>query len=103
MATEEELLRFHTMDYVRRIRELSDDRGGNAGEGTEFGSGSYEIAKLAAGGAMVAIDAVMDGRVDNAYALVRPPGHHAVAALGPARACCLFTPLAKLQQRSCVG
>jgi acetoin utilization deacetylase AcuC-like enzyme len=36
-----------------------------------------EIAALAAGGTIVAADAVLDGAVDNAYALVRPPGHHA--------------------------
>ncbi len=92
LATEEELLRFHTSDYVRRIRELSDDRGGNAGEGTEFGPGSYEIAKLAVGGTMVAIDAVMNGRVDNAYALVRPPGHHAERDRG--RGFCIFANVA---------
>jgi acetoin utilization deacetylase AcuC-like enzyme len=39
--------------------------------------GSFAAASLAAGGVMAAIDAVMAGEVENAFALVRPPGHHA--------------------------
>lgn len=39
--------------------------------------GSYEAAAMAAGAAIDAVDAVMNGRADNAFALVRPPGHHA--------------------------
>ena len=42
-----------------------------------MGKWGDEIAVLAAGGTIVAADAVLDGTVDNAYALVRPPGHHA--------------------------
>jgi|YNPNPStandDraft_1061719.scaffolds.fasta_scaffold59229_1 acetoin utilization deacetylase AcuC-like enzyme len=38
---------------------------------------SYEIALLAVGGVLAAADAVMSGRVQNAFAAVRPPGHHA--------------------------
>lgn len=88
MATEEELLRFHTRDYIERIKSLSADNGGDAGETTPFGPGSYEIALLAAGGVMNALDAVLDGTVDNAYALVRPPGHHAEPDRG--RGFCIF-------------
>ncbi len=58
--------------YVESIRAMSDAAGGNAGEGTPFGPGSFEIALLAAGGTITAVDAVLDGRVRNAYALVRP-------------------------------
>jgi acetoin utilization deacetylase AcuC-like enzyme len=38
---------------------------------------SFDIARLAAGGVVEAVDAVMDGRSDNAFCPVRPPGHHA--------------------------
>ncbi|MEZ5124282.1 MAG: hypothetical protein R2736_22395 [Solirubrobacterales bacterium] len=55
------------------------------------GRGSYDIARLAAGGVLVAVEAVLEGRVDNAYALVRPPGHHAVA--GEGKGFCLFNNL----------
>jgi acetoin utilization deacetylase AcuC-like enzyme len=76
-ASEEELARFHTRDYIARIKRLSAERGGDASELTPFGRGSFEIAQLAAGGTMAALEAVIAGRVQNAYALVRPPGHHA--------------------------
>ncbi len=88
MATEDELLRFHTNEYIQQIRKLSDEHGGFAGPGTPFGKGSYEIAKLAAGGTIVATEAVLSGQVNNAYALVRPPGHHAERDLG--RGFCIF-------------
>ena len=55
--------------------------GGDAGDGTGMGRFGDEIAALAAGGSIVAADAVLDGSVDNAYALVRPPGHHAEPGL----------------------
>ncbi len=38
---------------------------------------TYDIALLAAGGVLQAIDKVMEGEVDNAFCAVRPPGHHA--------------------------
>ena len=81
-ATVEELCRVHTPEYLERIRELSAGRGGDAGSESPFGNGSFEIAQLAAGGTITAIDAVLDGSVTNAYALVRPPGHHALPHLG---------------------
>jgi acetoin utilization deacetylase AcuC-like enzyme len=87
-ASEEEILRFHTREYLERIKALSADNGGDAGEFTPFGPGGYEIAALAAGGVISAIDAVLDGTVDNIYALTRPPGHHAEADLG--RGFCIF-------------
>lgn len=82
MASEDELLRFHTRGYVERVKKLSAENGGDAGVLTPFGPGSHEIALLSAGGAFAAVDAVLAGRVRNAYALVRPPGHHAEADQG---------------------
>jgi len=38
---------------------------------------SYDIARLAAGAAVAAVDAVFNGTVDNAFCAIRPPGHHA--------------------------
>ncbi len=81
-ATEADLLRYHTEAYVERIRRLSAENGGEAGIDTQIGRGSYEIALLSAGAAYRAVDAVLRGEVANAYALTRPPGHHALPDLG---------------------
>jgi acetoin utilization deacetylase AcuC-like enzyme len=91
-ATREELLRYHTAEYVDKIAAQSEEAGGDAGDLTPFGPDSYEIARLAAGGVIEATDAVVEGHVDNAYALVRPPGHHAEADIG--RGFCLFSNIA---------
>lgn len=88
-VTDEDLLRVHTADHVERIRGQSDAAGGDAGDGySPFGHGSFELAKLAAGGTLAAAEAVLAGEVENAYALVRPPGHHAEPDQG--RGYCLF-------------
>jgi acetoin utilization deacetylase AcuC-like enzyme len=88
-ATERELLWLHDRGYVKAIAAASEGVGGDAGRSTPFGRGTYAIAALAAGGCIEAVDAVVDGAVANAYALVRPPGHHA----GPAGGCgyCVFS------------
>ncbi|MEX1107447.1 MAG: class II histone deacetylase [Dongiaceae bacterium] len=82
MATEDELALFHTRDYIAKVKELSDTHGGSIGDFTAICAGGYDIAKLAAGGCMVAIDAVLNGDIDNAFAMVRPCGHHAEADRG---------------------
>ncbi|WP_313404509.1 class II histone deacetylase [Aeromicrobium sp.] len=83
-ASVEDLLRVHDAAHVDRIREESRrQHGGDMGDGSSpFGWNGYEVGALAAGGAIEAVRAVADGSVDNAYALVRPPGHHAVRESG---------------------
>ena len=81
-ATRDDLLRFHTAAYVDRVKALSDANGGETGVLAHIGHGDFDIALLAVGGCMAAVDAVLAGAVDNAYALVRPPGHHATRDLG---------------------
>jgi acetoin utilization deacetylase AcuC-like enzyme len=78
-ATEAELLRVHTAEHVERIKaESLLPKGGDAGDGfSPFGRGGYEVAALAAGGTIAMTEAVVGGAVDNGYALVNPPGHHA--------------------------
>ena len=89
-AEEADLLRVHDAKHVESIKTQSDNpKGGDAGDGaTPFGKGGYDIGLLAAGGAIAATEAVVDGTVDTAYALINPPGHHAERARG--MGFCLF-------------
>ncbi|MDF0599181.1 class II histone deacetylase [Psychromarinibacter sp. C21-152] len=75
-ATEEDLTRVHPVDFLKTFRDLSDAGGGELGLRTPFGRGGYEIAALSAGLSKAALEAVLTGAADNAYALSRPPGHH---------------------------
>lgn len=86
-VTDEEILRVHTAEYLERLRQM-DATGGDAGETAVFGPQGLSIAKLAAGATATAVRAVLRGDVDNAYALMRPAGHHAEADRG--RGFCLF-------------
>lgn len=72
----EDLLRIHPASYLDEFKRVSDTSGGDLGVSAPFGVGSYEIAALSAGLARAAIDAVLSGTLQNAYALSRPPGHH---------------------------
>ena len=82
-ATPDDVALYHTRALIERIRDLCAAGGGEAsdepGESTPVAPASYQAALLAVGSGMAAVDAVMSGAVDNAYALLRPPGHHATA------------------------
>jgi acetoin utilization deacetylase AcuC-like enzyme len=82
MASVDDVTVYHTPEYVERVRLLCADGGGDTGEGAPASPESYEIALLAAGGAMAAVDAVVAGHARNAFANIRPPGHHAMADKG---------------------
>ena len=103
MAERDELLRLHTPAYLERVAELSAAGHGDAGFFSPVGACTYEIASLAAGACLTAVDLVLAGELDNAYALVRPPGHHALADHGMGG--CIFgnTALAALHARVAHG
>jgi acetoin utilization deacetylase AcuC-like enzyme len=83
--TQAELELVHTPAYIALVRrELSNLRGFSelsTGD-TAVSPGSLEAAEFAAGGVLNAVDAVMQGKVKNAFAAVRPPGHHATPNRG---------------------
>jgi acetoin utilization deacetylase AcuC-like enzyme len=81
-ASEEQIGSYHLPEHIAHVKRISAAGGGDAGRGTPIAEGGYEIALLAAGGGMVAVDAVIGGRVRRAFANIRPPGHHATAEAG---------------------
>lgn len=82
-ASDEELLRVHTPAYLAQVQaDLAAGRHELSTGDTAVGPESERIARLAAGGTLAAVEAVMAGQVANAFAVVRPPGHHASAERG---------------------
>jgi acetoin utilization deacetylase AcuC-like enzyme len=77
-ATIDEIAAVHDMDYIRSLKAEIDSGGGWLDPDTYASPGSWDAALYAAGGLITAVDRVMNKNVDNAFALVRPPGHHAV-------------------------
>ncbi|HEX6737321.1 MAG TPA: histone deacetylase [Vicinamibacteria bacterium] len=75
-ATPEELRRVHTPAHLERV-ESTRGRTVRFDPDTQAGPRSAEAAALAAGAVVDAVDRVLDGDLDRALCLVRPPGHHA--------------------------
>jgi len=93
-ASEAELETTHTKEHIARIKQESSSRlGGDGGDlTTPFARGGYEIAAMAAGGAIELFESVLSGEVNNGYALIRPPGHHAIRERGMGY--CIFSNMA---------
>ena len=77
LATHAEIATIHDPAYVDRIAATAGKESRQLDPDTATSPQTYEAACLAAGGVMAAIDAVMKNDFSNAFALVRPPGHHA--------------------------
>ena len=75
-ANEEDILRVHTQEHVQNLKTFTENGGGYLDFDTYASPQSYEIAKLAAGGAIKASELILE-EYDFAYSLARPPGHHA--------------------------
>ncbi len=97
-ATDAQLLAVHSRRHLETIEALDRAGGGMIDADTFMNTRSREAAYLAAGAATCAVDAVMNGDVDSAFALVRPPGHHATRDL--AMGFCLINNVAVAAQHA---
>lgn len=82
-ATSEEILQVHTkehLEFIESTEKMSREqllKETEKGDSVYFNNDSYASARLPCGGAIEACKAVVEGRVKNSLAVVRPPGHHA--------------------------
>lgn len=94
-ATDEELLAVHTQRHLALLRDLAVRGGGSIDADTILSVHSEDVARLAAGGALAALDAAIStahNHVRSAFVLARPPGHHAMAER--AMGFCLYNSIA---------
>ena len=92
VATRDQLGRVHTTSYLDDIYALKGQSAWLDEDTTAVSKGSIEAAEVAAGTAVKAVEAVISGQADSAFAVVRPPGHHAEPVR--ARGFCLFNNVA---------
>ncbi|MFW6252912.1 MAG: histone deacetylase [bacterium] len=78
-ATEDELATVHSRAYIREVAASSGIASTRFDGDTAANAHSYAAARRAAGSAIAAVDAVLDGPDCRAFVLSRPPGHHAEA------------------------
>jgi acetoin utilization deacetylase AcuC-like enzyme len=83
VASMEEMTRVHPQDYVEAILGIRPGPGEHVhvdGD-TVMSQGSAEAIQRAAGAVVAGVEAVMEGKVRTAFAVVRPPGHHAAPSI----------------------
>ena len=76
-ANDAELLAVHDQQHVSLVAGSAGSALTRFDAATVASKDSFEAARLAAGGAMALADAIVEGRVDNGFAALRPPGPHA--------------------------
>lgn len=82
----------HTKDHFKRVEGAFANGVERLDADTVVSMKSFDAAIFAAGGAIAAVDVVMQGEADNAFVAVRPPGHHATGE--HAMGFCLFNNVA---------
>jgi acetoin utilization deacetylase AcuC-like enzyme len=91
-ASEKELNLVHPLSHISRIQKSAGRSLTQFDSDTVAGARSYEVALSAVGSILEMVDALFSGQIQNGFAFVRPPGHHAE----PERAMgfCLFSNIA---------
>lgn len=97
LATLESLARVHTQDAIKVVREhcpglSAEEKYFPLDADTSLNAYSWQAALRAAGAAVAATNAVLDGEIENAFCAIRPPGHHAMP--NQAMGFCLFNNVA---------
>jgi acetoin utilization deacetylase AcuC-like enzyme len=92
LATQEELELIHTPRYIQLVASTANRSFTMLDPDTYACSKSFVTAQLATGGTLAAVDRVLSGELSSAFALIRPPGHHAEA--NRAMGFCLFNNVA---------
>jgi len=77
-ASFDELALCHRPDYIGAVERTADMERFDFDPDTHTSPGTWKTANLAAGGVLTAAETVLDGAAANAFAVVRPPGHHAL-------------------------
>ena len=78
MAAEDDLLRVHPKAHLRNLQDAVPDSGWRSLDAdTHMSAGTLQAAYRAVGAVVRAVDLVLEGDADNAFAAIRPPGHHA--------------------------
>jgi len=91
-ATDAAILRVHTPAMLAHLEAVASAGGAWLDSDTVVRPDSVDVARMAAGGAINAVDAMMAGQIDRAFVIARPPGHHATA--GQAMGFCLLNSVA---------
>lgn len=102
LAAEDELMLCHSKAYIDLVktetsqildRHLANDGSFSLSTGdAPICATSYQIARLAAGGALTAVDAVLQNQIKRVFVAARPPGHHAHQSIG--QGFCIFNNVA---------
>jgi len=86
ISTAEELSLVHSKEYIelvdRQVSQLNNNMAFLSTGDTPISKDSNLVAKLAVGAGLEAVDQIMAGNLSSAFALVRPPGHHASSSIG---------------------
>lgn len=73
---EKALYKFHSPFLIESVKSLSKTGEGEIGAHSYASQDAFEVAKLAVGGAILACEEVLKGKLNQSFALIRPPGHH---------------------------
>jgi acetoin utilization deacetylase AcuC-like enzyme len=87
-APTEDIARCHREELIHHLESLCEQGETHVDVDTKISPQSFEVARLAAGAAITAVDAVMRGGGERAFCIIRPPGHH--ATITNAMGFCLF-------------